>query len=208
MAGLLHVLSSPAGQRSASIGIARIFVDSWRRAHPGQQAETLNLWSTDLPELDSAALAARAAVEAGRKPVGAEAAIWARLHELAQPLLAADRLLISAPMWNFGLPYRLKHYIDCITQPNLTYRGSPAEGFEGLVPGKPATLILSRGGSYPAGSDREPFDFQRRYLEAWLGFLGYRPVETILVEPTTGEPAAIRTASDQAEQQARELACN
>ena len=207
MAGLLHVESSPAGDRSVSIRIARIFVDRWRQAHPGQPAETLNLWATDLPELDGAALAARAAVEAAQKPAGKEVAIWARLHELARPLLAADRLLISAPMWNFGLPYRLKHYIDCITQPTLTYRGSPADGFEGLVTGRPAALILSRGGSYPAGSDREPFDFQRRYLETWLGFLGFRPVETILVEPTTGEPAAIRAASDRAEQQAREMAC-
>ena len=169
--------------------------------------ETLNLWAADLPELDRAALAARAAVEAGREPAGEEVAAWARLQELAQPLLAADRLLISAPMWNFGLPYRLKHYIDCVTQPDLTYRGSPAEGFEGLIPHRPATLILSRGGSYPAGSEREPFDFQRRYLEAWLGFLGYRPVETILVEPATGEPDQVRqamaVAADRAEVVAR-----
>ena len=105
-------------------------------------------------------------------------------------------------MWNFGIPYRLKHYIDCVTQPTLTYRGSPREGFEGLIPGRPAALILARGGSYPAGTDREPFDFQRRYLLAWLGFLGYRPVETILVEPTTGDPEAI----PRSEQAARSLA--
>jgi FMN-dependent NADH-azoreductase len=198
MAGLLHVESSPAGERSSSIRVARTFVDHWRRAHPGQATETLDLRSIDLPELDGVFLDAREAVEAGGKPAGNAAAAWSRLESLAQPLLAADRLLISAPMWNFGVPYRLKHFIDCITQPTLTYRGSPQEGFEGLVPGKPAALILARGGSYPAGSQREAFDFQRRYLLAWLGFLGYRPVETILVEPTTLDPESVTRAENAA----------
>lgn len=199
MAGLLHVESSPAGNDSSSIRVARAFVTCWRRAHPEQSSETLNLWATALPDLNGEALAARAEVEAGRMPVGEQGAIWTRLHQLALPLLAADRLLISAPMWNFGIPYRLKQYIDCVTQPTLTYRGSPAEGFEGLVAGKPAALVLSRGGSYPAGSDREPFDFQRRYLSAWLGFLGFRPVTTILVEPTAGDPETVTRAEREAQ---------
>jgi FMN-dependent NADH-azoreductase len=169
-------------------------VNQWRKAHPGQPTETLELRSADLPELDSVVLSAREAVEAGESPAGNAAAAWSRLQELVQPLMAADRLVISAPMWNFGIPYRLKHFIDCVTQPTLTYRGSPAEGFEGLVPGTPAALILARGGSYPAGSEREAFDFQRRYLLAWLGFLGYRPVETILVEPTTLDPESVTRA--------------
>lgn len=198
MAGLLHVESSPAGDGSDSTRVGRVFVDSWRKSHTKQPVAKLNLWDTPLPELDSAVLAARAAVETGEKPVGDGAAIWSRLQELARPLLSADRLLISAPMWNFGIPYRLKHYIDCVTQPTLTYRGSPAEGFEGLIPGRPAALILSRGGSYGAGTDREPFDFQRRYLLAWLGFLGFQPIETILVEPVATDPEAVTRAGHEA----------
>ena len=131
-----------------------------------------------------------------------ERAAWDAVEQVIAQFKDADKYVISLPMWNFGIPYRLKHYIDCVTQPTLTYRGSPAAGFEGLIPARPAALILTRGGSYPAGSEREPFDFQSRYLRTWLAFLGYRPVTTILVESTTLDQESIRVG----EAQVRDLA--
>ena len=51
-------------------------------------------------------------------------------------------------MWNFGIPYILKHYIDLIVQPGLTFSFSPSEGYKGLVTGKPVTVVYARGGAY------------------------------------------------------------
>ena len=166
-------------------------VDRWQELHSERRTASLNLWARELPDLAGPALAARAEVEAGRSPSGDAAVAWSRLQELASGLVSAERLLISTPMWNFGLPYRLKHYIDCVTQPTLTYEGSPRTGFQGLLAGKPAALVLARGGSYPDGSERGALDFQSRYLEAWLRFLGFGPVTTIRVEPTTLDPEAV-----------------
>ena len=177
-----------------------MLVEHWQALHPDLSATVLDLWTTELPKLQGSVLAARTEVEAGRTPCGDAGTAWSRLQDLAAGLLSADRLLISAPMWNFGLPYRLKHYIDCVTQPTLTYRGSPAAGFEGLIPARPAALILTRGGSYPAGSEREPFDFQSRYLRTWLAFLGYRPVTTILVDSTTLDEESIRAGEAQVQE--------
>ncbi len=206
MTRLLYIEASPAGLSSTSGTVARAFLEAWREKYPEGQADTLNLWTTGMPELDRNFLSAREGIETGRPLTRNESIAWNSVREMAYRFLAADRVLLSSPMWNFGLPYRLKHYIDCLTQPTLTYTGNPEQGFQGKDPGRPAVLILSRGGSYRAGSGREPFDFQRRYLLAWLEFLGLNPVETILVEPTTGPPAQVRSVLAAATATARSVA--
>jgi FMN-dependent NADH-azoreductase len=80
----------------------------------------------------------------------------------------------SLPMWNFGIPYKLKRLIDVIVQPTYTFSYSPKEGYRGLVTAKPAVMVYARGGEYPAGTDGEGFDLQKRYMELILGFIGFR----------------------------------
>jgi FMN-dependent NADH-azoreductase len=200
---LLYIEASPADDLSTSRKIAKVFLEAWNTRSPNGNIDTLNLWSAKLPELGKELLAAREAMEAGRSLSPDESIAWNGVREVAYRFLAADQLLLAVPMWNFGIPYRLKHYIDCLTQPTLTYKGNPEEGFQGTAHGRSATIILSRGGSYEAGSVQEPFDFQQRYLVTWLRFLGIDPVKTILVEPTTGDPKrvanAIRVATLKAE---------
>jgi FMN-dependent NADH-azoreductase len=200
---LLYIEASPAGEKSTSRTIAQVFLDAWKTRFPDGKIDTLNLWSTQLPELGKNLLAAREAMESGRPLSPDESIAWNAVREVVYRFLAADRLLLATPMWNFGIPYRLKHYIDCLTQPTLTYKGNPEEGFEGTVHGRSATIILSRGGSYKVGSIQEPFDFQQRYLVTWLRFLGMDPVETILVEPTTGDPDLVRSAINTASRAAK-----
>ena len=65
---------------------------------------------------------------------------------------SADWYLFSLPMWNFGVPYVLKHLIDVIVQPGLTFSFSPTEGYKGLVTGKKAVAVYARGGAYGSGS--------------------------------------------------------
>ena len=82
----------------------------------------------------------------------------------------ADSYLFSLPMWNFSIPYKLKHYIDLISQPGLTWSFSPKR-LPGLITGKSATLILARGGEYSSSAEAA-YDFQKTYMEMILRFIG------------------------------------
>ena len=119
----------------------------------------------------------------------------------------ADKVVISSPMWNFGIPYRLKHYIDVIVQPGYTFSFSPETGYTGLVTGRPAILFLARGGEYAPGTEGEAFDFQHPYLKNVLQFIGFTEIESIFVEPSLqGGPEVAQQKLDEAIQAAREKA--
>jgi len=111
-------------------------------------------------------------------------------------------------MWNFGIPYKLKHFIDVIVQPTYTFSFSPAEGYKGLVTGKPAAVVYARGGAYPPGTPGEGFDLQKRYLEQVLGFIGFTDVRPILVEGTLGKPEAAEKSKAAAIALAKSLAAS
>ena len=97
---------------------------------------------------------------AGQKPRDEAEAAWQAVIKTINHFKGFDKYVLSSPMWNFGVPYRLKQYIDVIVQPSLTVSYSPEKGYAGLVVGKPLVLILARGGVYQAGNPCETFDFQ------------------------------------------------
>ena len=76
------------------------------------------------------------------------------IEALVARLARAERVLISTPMWNFSIPYRLKHWIDLITQPALTFTFDPATGYAPLLTPRPTLVILASGGDYATGESR------------------------------------------------------
>jgi len=110
-------------------------------------------------------------------------------------------------MWNFSIPYRLKQYIDILAQPGHTFTVSEDGRYEGLVKDKRAAIVYSRGGAYPPGSDMQAFDFQTKYLELILNFMGVTDIHSVVVEPTLANgPEAAAQAKVKAVDQARKLA--
>jgi FMN-dependent NADH-azoreductase len=113
-------------------------------------------------------------------------------------------------MWNFSIPYRLKHYFDVIVQPGYTFSFSPEEGYKGLVTGKPVFVSYARGGEYPPKSEMAGYDLQSRYVELILGFIGLTEVKSVFVEPTLaggpdGAKKAVESAVAKAEKMARKF---
>jgi FMN-dependent NADH-azoreductase len=184
MSKLLYIQSSPRGDRSASITIAQHFIESYRAAHPGDTVETLDLWQTELPEFDGATIDAKYAVLHGQQQTPEQVQAWQVVKAVADHFKSADKYVISLPMWNFGIPYKLKHYIDVLVQAGLTFSFSPQEGYKGLVTGKPIVAIYARGGAYGPGSGAEGYDQQSGYLRQILGFVGFTEIQEIFVEPT------------------------
>lgn len=202
MARLLYLESSPRKERSHSIAAAKAFLEAYRKAHPNDAIETLDLWAEELPPFDGDMLAAKYAVLHGESHTPQQKAAWARVEAMGERFKRADKYLFSLPMWNFGIPYRLKHYIDIITQPGVTFRFSPETGYDGLVKGRPATVVYASGGSYEQGSS---YDFQKPYLRLWLGFIGFSDIREVAAAPTLGAPEAVGKAQEAALRSARAL---
>ena len=118
--------------------------------------------------------------------------------ELIQELKMADTLLISAPMYNFGVPSSLKAWIDQIVRINKTFAFDGSQ-FEGLVTVKRSVLVLSYGAQgYAQGGGLSEMDFLEPYLRALMSFLGIEKTHVIRIEGTTGDPDALETAKRQA----------
>ena len=87
-------------------------------------------------------------------------------------------------MWNGGIPYRLKLYIDIITQPGLLFGFDPAKGYFGLLKDKKATVVYSSGVFAPGNPPQYGLDFQSNYLDWWLRFIGVADVQVIRFQPS------------------------
>jgi FMN-dependent NADH-azoreductase len=207
MSTLLHIESSPRKRRSASLDVARAYVDAYRDAHPDHRIDVLDLWSVALPEFDGGALDAKYADLSGTPLNEAQQQAWTSIREFAQRLHDADTLLFSVPLWNFSIPYKLKHFIDVVSQRGILF-SFDEHGLQGLLKDKKAVVMYARGLDYSVGSSTpaHSFDFQRPYMEAWLRSVGVTDVKSIVVEKTLLGPELDHAARQAAREQAVVLA--
>ncbi|MBW2059515.1 MAG: NAD(P)H-dependent oxidoreductase [Deltaproteobacteria bacterium] len=204
---VLYIQASPRIDRSHSISVADAFIRAYREANPKDEVTTVNLFQKELPPFDGLAIQAKYAILHGEKRTPEELAAWKGVESLIEEFNSADKYVMAVPMWNFGIPYRLKHYFDLIVQPGYTFSYTPEEGYKGLVTGRPVFIAYSRGGEYPPGTEFEPLDLQKRYLELILGFIGFGDIQSLVIEPTLmGGPEVARSRRRAAMEQAKEMA--
>jgi FMN-dependent NADH-azoreductase len=202
---LLHISSSPRGGASESLQIASVFIEAFRDAHPDAEVDTWDLWDGSLPGFGPAAAAAKMTVFGGQTPQGEQAVAWRAALDTFARFDAADLLLFSAPMWNSGVPYILKQFIDVISQPGLVFEVDPQAGYTPLLAGrgKKATVVYTSAVWGPQLGPEFGRDFQSTYFTDWLRWTGIDEVQEIRFHPTlSGDAAAARMAAHSA---AREL---
>lgn len=205
MAKLLYIQASPRKDRSKSTQAAKAFLESYQHAHPNDQIRTLNVFDENLPAFDGPVVQAKYNIMHSKEHTAEERRAWSAVEKVIADFKDADKYLFSLPMWNFGIPYRLKQYIDVIVQPGYTFTVGP-KGYEGLVKGRPVIGVYARGGAYPAGSPGEAFDFQKKYMELIFGFMGFENIQSIVVEPTLqGTPEEIEKTVQVAIEKARTM---
>lgn len=175
---LLHIDSSILGANSASRELGAAWVGNWRRQHPQGAVKHLDLVRDPLAHLTGEIFSARATPEAERD--GALARDVAADHSAINDFLAADVVVIGAPMYNFSLPTQLKAWIDRVAQPGRTFKYT-ATGPVGLAGGKTVIVASTRGGMYSAGP-ATTMDYQEDYLKAVFGFLGITDVRFVRAE--------------------------
>jgi FMN-dependent NADH-azoreductase len=199
MPRLLHIESSPRKARSHSTFAAQSFIDAFREQHSSVFVDQLDLWAKPMPEFDQAALDAKYAVMSGTPLSAPQKTAWAEIEKMVDRIKAADVVLISAPMWNFSIPYKLKHYLDLIMQPGLSFGFEPSRGYFGLLKDKVAVLALASMGDYAPGTPAEAVDFQSKYLHFALNFIGITERFELRVAPTGAEQVqASRATATQA----------
>jgi FMN-dependent NADH-azoreductase len=168
---LLHLDSSVLGAQSASRELTAAVVAAWRAVHPRGTVAYRDLAADPLPHLDGAALA-KADPEAA-----------AEAERVLQEFLAADVVVVGAPMYNFAIPSQLKAWIDRVAVAGRTFRYTD-QGPEGLAGGKRVVVASTRGGIH-AGTPR---DFVEPYLRQVFGFLGITDIEFVTAEGLAYSP--------------------
>ena len=195
---LLHLIASPNGSDSRSNQLAAAFVAAWQRKHPHGQVEVLDLNTEDLPPVTPASIGVKGALARGIEVPADLQSTWQAIEAQINRFLDADELLISTPMWNFGVPYRLKHYLDVVFQPRYLFEYTAA-GPRGLVTNVPLTIVTSRGGDYGPGSPAAAMDHLEPYLRTAFGFVGITDVTVINAHGMdSGTPTERKAKLDQA----------
>ena len=167
----------------------------------------VNLFEASLPSFDGLAVQAKYTILHGKEHSEQELNAWKNVESVIEQFTSADKYVLAVPMWNFGIPYRLKQYVDILVQPGYTFSYSEDKGYEGLVIGKPLLVVYARGGEYPAGSDAESFDMQSKYVQLIFGFMGFKDIKSVFVEPTLqGGPDVAKARAKEAIKRAKEIA--
>lgn len=206
MAKVLYIEASPRKKRSASIAVANTFLDEYRRSHPQDEIITIDLWKKELPRFAEDTIDAKYAIMHNQKHTPEQAKAWKNVENVIAEFVNADKYIISTPMWNFSIPYKLKHYIDVLVQPTYTFEITKSGGYNGLVVGKKMLIIYASGGAYSAGSGAEQLDFQRKYMNTIMGFIGFKDIGSIIVEPTLGSQEQKTAALTAAHAAAKQIA--
>lgn len=215
MSKLLYLEASPRKERSWSSRLAAAFLETYREANPDDEIDRLHLFEESLPDFDREAanqkmehIASLIRSGEGIEPAGK----WAEVLRHIERLKSADKVLLSSPMWNYSIPYKLKHYIDIVVQPALTFYVNRKGEYVGLLKKHTMQMILASGSRYqmrfPREDDGPKTDFQRAYLEHIARYIGFRDIRVIKMQPTEDAPpdevaAIFETKLEEAREAAR-----
>ncbi len=191
---LLHIDSSPLTTQSVSRQLTQAIATRWAAEHPGTVIEHLDLAVEAPSHLDLDSLGFRldpngTAISAAQRRENAVS------ERLVSQFLAADVIVVGAPMYNFSIPSQLKAWIDRIAQAGRTFKYTD-KGPVGLAGDKTVIVASSRGGVYSNNPALAGMDHQESYLETVFGFIGISDVRFVRAEGVAlGEAARAQALS-------------
>jgi FMN-dependent NADH-azoreductase len=172
MAMLLHLDTSPLAS-SVSRELTREFAGNWKAAHPAGRVIVRDLAANPPKPVDQAWIYAAYTPEEARQPE--QKTLLAYSDEAIAELEKADEYVIGVAMHNFSIPSVLKLWIDQVARKGRTFAYG-ANGPQGLLSGKKATVLVATGGVYDVGTPYAAFNFIDPYLRTILGFIGIKDV--------------------------------
>ncbi len=178
MNSILHITASIRGDESVSNGLGTKLVEGFAAQHKASVTRR-DLAQNDLPFIDADRFAANLAPHADRTPEQIELAAIA--DALIEELQAADTIVFSVPIYNFGVPATVKAWADLVARAGTTFKYTE-NGPQGLLTGKKVYITAASGGT-PVGSD---MDFMTPWLKFFLGFIGITDVDVIAADGIMG----------------------
>ena len=175
MSRVLIIESSARQQDSISRQLTRDFVAQWQAANPADSVTLRDLAQNPVPHLDANLLGGWMKPEEQRSAEELQALV--RSNELTDEVLAADVLVLAAPMYNFTIPSTLKAWLDHVLRAGVTFKYTDT-GPQGLLTGKRAYVLTARGGIHAGAAS----DHQEPYLRQVLAFIGIHDVTFIHAE--------------------------
>lgn len=192
---LLHIDSAITGEQSVSRQLSARTVAAWQASHPGTSVQYLDLAAQAPSHLSSDSLGFRTGQEASTEAQRNENALS---EALVSQFLAADVIVIGAPLYNFSIPSQLKAWIDRIAQAGRTFKYTD-KGPVGLAGGKTVIVAESRGGVYSTTEGGRAMEHQESYLKVVFGFFGITDVRFVRAEGVGMGPEAKAAALASAE---------
>lgn len=185
---VLHIVATPRGDQSNTLRVSEAFLNSLRAQRDDVTVDVVDLFDYDLPAIAGDNIEAKYTLMYGRPIDKSHAQSWQQIESLIASFLAADAYIVTVPMWNLGVPYTLKYYIDCIVQPGYLFRYDEAGQVVPMVNGKKMLCVTSHGGDYSAGGHMAAYNFLEPYLRAIFGFVGVYDIEFISAQPMDVTP--------------------
>jgi len=198
---ILHIDSSILGDGSVSRTLSARIVDALRASHPDARVTRRDLAAKPISHLTPEHLAAARAANPSATIADDVRAGLTALDEF----LAADVVVVGAPMYNFAIPSQLKAWIDRIAIAGKTFRYTE-NGPVGLAGAKRVIVASSRGGFYGPNTPFAALDHQEAYLRTLFGFLGVKDVEFVRAEGAAQGEAARARAIESAKTEIYRLA--
>lgn len=199
MRKILHIIASPRGEASQSTQLAEAYLAAAKLADPNLEVDVIDLWQEYLPEFDGDKAAAKMTFFGVGEMETLRQSAWDQIVTISERFTRADAYVLSVPMWNGAIPYKLKQYIDIITQPGLLFGFDPENGYSGLLANKTARVFYTSGVYGPGAPAKYGADYHSTYLAWWLDFVGITEVKDVRFQPSllTADPAGDQQAAIQ-----------
>lgn len=180
MKRLLHIIATPREEASRTLKVTKAFLDPFQQKNPEWVIDELNLIQTKLPSLTMRRVDGKYLLMSGKNLFGEAKEAWEEILQHIERFKSADGYLISSPMWNFNVPYMLKHYIDILVQPKYLFEYTKS-GVEGLIKNKKMVVIGSYGGEYLT-PETQGMNFHEPYLRTIFGYVGITDIRFIVAQ--------------------------
>lgn len=205
---LLHIIATPRGHESNTIRVSNVFIEELYAKYADLKVHVLDLFKADLPSVAGENIDSKYKLMTGQELDEHHKSSWEAIEANIKQFLDADIYLVTTPMWNFGIPYALKYYIDAIVQPGYLFQYNE-QGFpEGLVLGRKMIVVTSRGGDYSPNTYMHTLDFVEPYLRAIFNFVGITDLHFINAQPMDVSETMRREAMLKAIEEARAMAAS